>query len=53
MNYEVVCAHFHTVIMRNADLTIEEDDAADLLMEIEKQLKQRQWGEVDPPGGRG
>ena len=32
--------------MRNADLTIDEDDAADLLKEIEKQIKQRQWGEV-------
>lgn len=33
-------------IMRNADLTIEEDEAADLLKEIEKQLKKRQWGEA-------
>ena len=32
--------------MRNADLTIEEDEAADLLKEIEKQLKKRQWGEA-------
>jgi len=32
--------------MRNADLTIEEEEAADLLKEIEKQLKKRQWGEV-------
>lgn len=32
--------------MRNADLTIDEDDAADLLKEIEKQIKKRQWGEV-------
>src|SRR5699024_5774678 len=31
---------------RNADLTIEEDEAADLLKEIQKQLKKRQWGEV-------
>ncbi|MFI3176234.1 MAG: RNA degradosome polyphosphate kinase [Eubacteriales bacterium] len=44
-NYEVVCAHPFR-IMRNADLTIEEDEAADLLKEIEKQLKKRQWGEV-------
>ena len=28
------------------DLTIEEDEAADLLKEIEKQLKKRQWGEA-------
>ena len=33
-------------IMRNADLDIEEEEAADLLTEIKKQLKQRQWGEV-------
>ena len=32
--------------MRNADLPIEEDEAADLLKEIEKQLKKRQWGEA-------
>lgn len=45
LNYEVTCA-FPYRIMRNADLTIDEDDAADLLKEIEKQIKQRQWGEV-------
>ena len=44
-NYHVVCAHPYR-IMRNADLSIEEDDAADLLKEIQKQLKKRQWGEV-------
>ncbi|MDW7656562.1 MAG: RNA degradosome polyphosphate kinase [Bacillota bacterium] len=33
-------------IMRNADLDIDEEDAADLLTEIEKQLKMRQWGQV-------
>ncbi|MCD7817721.1 MAG: polyphosphate kinase 1, partial [Lachnospiraceae bacterium] len=44
-NYNVVCAHPYR-IMRNADLTIDEDDAADLLKEIQKQLKKRQWGEV-------
>ena len=32
--------------MRNADLSIEEDEASDLLKEIQKQLKKRQWGEV-------
>ena len=32
--------------MRNADITIYEDEAADLLKEIQKQLKKRQWGEV-------
>lgn len=45
MNYEVLCA-FPYRVMRNADLTIEEDEAADLLMEIEKQIKRRQWGEA-------
>lgn len=45
LNYKVVCAHPYRV-MRNADLTIDEDDAEDLLKEIEKQLKKRQWGEV-------
>lgn len=33
-------------IMRNADLTIEEDEAEDLLKEIEKQIKKRQWGQA-------
>ena len=32
--------------MRNADLSIDEDEASDLLKEIQKQLKKRQWGEV-------
>lgn len=45
LNYKVICAHPYR-IMRNADLTIEEEEAADLLKEIEKQLKKRQWGEV-------
>ncbi len=45
LNYDVVCAHPFR-IMRNADLTIDEDEAADLLKEIERQLKKRQWGEV-------
>ena len=45
LNYKVLCAHPYR-IMRNADLTIDEDEAADLLKEIQKQLKMRQWGEV-------
>ncbi len=44
LNYTIVCAHPFR-IMRNADLTIEEDEAEDLLKEIEKQIKKRQWGE--------
>ncbi|HIR00480.1 MAG TPA: RNA degradosome polyphosphate kinase [Candidatus Scybalocola faecavium] len=45
LNYKVLCAYPYRII-RNADLTIEEDEAADLLKEIQKQLKKRQWGEV-------
>ena len=45
LNYDIVCAYPYR-IMRNADLTIDEDEAADLLKEIEKQLKKRQWGEA-------
>lgn len=45
LNYDIVCAHPFR-IMRNADLTIEEDEAEDLLKEIEKQLKKRQWGQA-------
>lgn len=45
LNYNVVCAHPYRII-RNADLTIEEDEAADLLTSIKKQLKKRQWGQV-------
>lgn len=43
--YNVVSAHPYR-ITRNADLTIDEDDADDLLQEIQKKLKKRQWGEV-------
>lgn len=45
LNYSIVCAHPYRV-MRNADLSFDEDDAADLLKEIEKQLKKRQRGDV-------
>ena len=45
LNYTILSAHPYRV-MRNADLTIDEDEAADLLKEIESKLKQRQWGEV-------
>lgn len=45
LNYDVVCAYPYRV-MRNADLSIDEDEAADLLIEIQKQLKKRQWGEA-------
>ena len=49
LNYEVTCAYPYR-IMRNADLTIDEDDAADLLKEIEKQIKQRQCKNVTAAG---
>lgn len=45
LSYDVICAHPYR-IMRNADLTIEEDEAEDLLKEIQKQIKKRQWGEA-------
>ncbi|WP_077609890.1 RNA degradosome polyphosphate kinase [Clostridium sp. Marseille-P2415] len=45
LNYNVITAHPFR-IMRNADLTIDEEEAVDLLEEIQKQLKKRQWGEV-------
>ncbi len=45
LNYDVYCAYPYR-IMRNADLTIDEEEAADLLKEIEKQIRRRQWGEV-------
>ena len=43
--FQVICAYPYR-IMRNAELGIDEDDASDLLLEIEKSLKKRQWGEV-------
>lgn len=33
-------------IIRNADLTIDEEEAADLLKEIEEKIRGRQWGQV-------
>ena len=45
VNYEVLSA-FPYRIMRNADLSIDEDEAADLLIEIQRQLKKRQWGQA-------
>ena len=45
LNYDIITAHPFR-IMRNADLSIDEEEAEDLLVEIEKQLKKRQWGEV-------
>ena len=45
LNYDIVSTYPFR-IMRNADLSIEEDEAEDLLKEIEKQIKKRQWGQV-------
>lgn len=45
LSYNVICAHPFRV-MRNADFTIDEDEADDLLTEIEKRLKQRQRGDA-------
>lgn len=43
LNYKIECFGGYR-IMRSADLSIDEEDAEDLLKEIEKQLKKRQWG---------
>ena len=45
LNYDIVCSYPFR-IMRNADFSLEEDEAEDLLKEIEKQLKKRQWGQA-------
>ena len=45
LNYDIVCSYPFR-IMRNADLAIDEDDTEDLMQEIERQLKKRQWGQV-------
>ncbi|MCR4652017.1 MAG: RNA degradosome polyphosphate kinase [Lachnospiraceae bacterium] len=43
LNYDIVTTCRFRV-MRNADLSIEEEEAEDLLKEIEKLVKKRQWG---------
>ncbi|MBO5144495.1 MAG: RNA degradosome polyphosphate kinase [Lachnospiraceae bacterium] len=45
LNYNIECV-FPFRIMRNADFSLEEEEAEDLLKEIEKQLKKRQWGQA-------
>ncbi len=40
---KIICAYPYR-ITRNADLEYDEDDAEDLLEEIKKSLKKRQWG---------
>ena len=44
-NCDIIAAHPFR-IMRNADLSVDEEGAEDLLAEIEKLLKRRQWGEA-------
>ena len=44
-SYDVVCAN-HFRITRSADMDIDEDEAEDLLKEIEKSLQQRRRGEA-------
>lgn len=43
VGHEIDCAYPYR-ITRNADLSIEEEEAEDLLIEIEKSLKKRKWG---------
>ncbi|MBN2221540.1 MAG: polyphosphate kinase 1, partial [Vallitaleaceae bacterium] len=45
LGYDVLCSHAYR-ITRNADLSIDEEEAEDLLLEIEKSIKQRKWGEA-------
>ena len=45
LNYDIVCSYPFR-IMRNADFSLDEDEADDLLLEIERQIRKRQWGEV-------
>lgn len=45
LNYNIECV-FPFRVMRNADFYLQEEEAEDLLKEIEKQLKKRQWGEA-------
>ncbi len=45
LNYRILCAYPYR-IMRNADLSVEVEEAEDLLKKIQKELKKRQWGEV-------
>ncbi len=44
-NYNILSSHPFR-IMRNADLSIDEEEAVDLLAEIKKQLRKRRRGEV-------
>lgn len=43
LNYDVISACPYR-IMRNSDFELDEEDTADLLEEIKRQIKKRQWG---------
>lgn len=43
LNYDVISASPYR-IMRNSDIDIDEEETEDLLKEIKRQLKKRQWG---------
>ena len=43
IGHHVICAYPYR-ITRDADLSIQEEEAEDLLIEIEKSLKKRKWG---------
>lgn len=45
VGHEVLCAYPYR-ITRDADLSIDEEEAQDLLLEIEKSIKKRKWGEA-------
>lgn len=45
LNYEVISSATFRV-MRNAEFKLDEEEALDLLEEIKKKLKRRQWGEA-------
>ena len=45
IGHEII-SHAPYRIIRNADLTIEEEEAEDLLREIEMSIKQRKWGQA-------
>lgn len=45
VGYIVLCAYPYR-ITRNADLSIDEQEADDLLIEVERSIKKRKWGEA-------
>ncbi len=45
LNYDIVCVHPFR-IMRSADFSIDEDETEDLLKEVERSVRMRQWGKA-------